>query len=102
MILTGKCREYFEIFIECQTQIISMYSFRGMPESCKNALIIEFFDSSEIYIEIKNKFGQRKQRQRFSFVVKRNNSGFIFDSRAEAISSAITEANEIYNDLNKD
>jgi hypothetical protein len=64
---------------------------------CLNALIIEWFDSVNIYINIKSKFGQIKQCERFSFIVKTYNSGFIFNSRNEAIEEAIKKANFFYN-----
>ena len=70
-----------------------------MPEICQNALIIEYLDSVGVYVNIKSKFGQRKQCERFSFIVKRYNSGFLFNSRPEAINAAIERANEIINKI---
>ena len=99
MILTGKCKEAFEKrFLEKEKKF-DFYNKNNklLNDAIQNALIIDFFDSVGIYIEIKNKFGQRKQYQRFSFIVKNYNSGFLFNSRTEAINAAVAKANEIFN-----
>lgn len=90
MKLSGKCKEEFEYNY-------NMSNFNELSETLQNALIIDFFDGVGIYIEIKNKFGQRKQCQRFSFIVKNYNSGFLFNSRTEATNAAIEKAVEIFN-----
>lgn len=48
--------------------------------------------------DIKSKFGQRKQCERFSFSVKCQSSGFRYNSRQEATENAILTANKIYNE----
>lgn len=92
MVLSGKCKEAFGDQCEYDYQ-----DFMKLSETLQNALIIDFFDSVGIYVEIKNKFGQRKQCQRFSFIVKNYNSGFLFNSRTEATNAAIEKAVEIFN-----
>lgn len=86
MKLTDKALEHFEGFL---------YEF---DDTQLNASIIEFFDSVNIFINIKSKFGQRKQCERFSFSVKGQSSGFRYNSRQEATENAILTANKIYNE----
>ena len=94
MKLTGKLKQDFG------NQCVYQYDeFIKLPECCQNALIIEYLDSVGIYVNIKSKFGQRKQCERFSFIVKRYNSGFLFNSRTEAINAAIEKANDLINKI---
>ena len=61
------------------------------------AHIIDWLDSKKFFINIKSKFGQRKQCERFSFLIRNYNPGFIFNSRTEATKEAISKANYFYN-----
>lgn len=97
MKLTGKCAEAFKSYLKETKGDVMAHVIYEFEDLYQNALIIEFFDSVGIYVEIKNKFGQRKQCQRFSFVVKNYNSGFLFDFRTEATNKGIEKANEIFN-----
>jgi len=119
MKLTGKLKEGFLVWVMSQSNytdnsnhlIRSENSERGeflwygnetdllKEDKFLNALIIEYLDSAGVYVNIKSKFGQRKQCERFSFIVKRYNSGFIFNSRTEAINAAIEKANELINKI---
>ena len=97
MILTKITKDDFLKSLEMGEQCFTtIYSSRD-----KIAIIIEWLDFIGFYINVKSKFGQRKQCERFSFSVKNYNSGFIFDSRNEATVGAIKKANEIYNLKNK-
>ena len=124
--LTGKCKEDFETYLESSTNTISMYSFRGYPESCQNALIIEWLDSVciniEINIDVNNNANSCDEYCEncgncydtwnpeykyciyvFKEVVNNTNdystsfSETNFETRTEALESAIVKANEIYN-----
>lgn len=103
MILTDKAREVFlNIFgVDEQDKLVALQYINNKTDIERNALIVDFFDSVGIYINIKSKFGQNKQCERFSYVIKNYNSGFIFNSRQEATIKAIKSANGIYNTLNK-
>jgi hypothetical protein len=64
----------------------------------QHALIIDWFDSVWIYILIKAKFGQKRQKQLFWFHVQKFVGTIMYESRAEAIEQAIIKANTIYNE----
>jgi len=107
MILNGKAKEDFlEYYWENRIKPLSMSIckkqdlgefFETIMDIMQNALIIEWLDSVKIFINIKSKFGQKKQCERFSFNVRNYNSGFMFNSRQEATEKAIEKAVEIYN-----
>lgn len=114
MKLTGKTKEDFQIFIESQTNISSMYSFRSLPESCQNALIIDFFDSVEMYIKIYPHLGGGQAVFYPSFCFRDEHShdnerNVLFDTkeqfyaltRLEAQNEVIKFTNEIYNSKHK-
>ncbi|MFV0232788.1 hypothetical protein OBK30_06950 [Empedobacter falsenii] len=85
MILNGKCKEKFlEWFSEPET-----YFYR-LNNTCQNALIIEFFDSVGVYIEIIRNEGY------FEYIVMEE-WDYGFESRQEATIQAIKKANDIYN-----
>jgi len=96
MTLTEKAKDDFTNWLYKEYDI-HYYNQECALNTCLNALIIDYFDSVNIYINIKSKFGQRKQCERFSFMVKEYNSGFIFNSRGEATEEAIKKANYFYN-----
>lgn len=96
MKLTGKCKEAFLVWL-FENHEIGLEGFELGKSVVQNALIIEFFDSVKIFINIKSKFGQRKQRERFSYSVVGYNSGFMFDSRQEVMDSSILSVNGFYN-----
>jgi len=78
-----------------------------IPETCQNALIIEFFDSVGIYIFSDNLTNCSKYGvYLWNAYVKRNykNKKKVAkweDSRTEATNKAIIKANELYNSENK-
>ena len=92
MKLTGKCKEEF-IFWMCENYPeIRRHEYETMPECAINSLIIEFFDSVGIYIEVNYNVTVSK-----SFWCN-SVSDSIFNSRIEATNEAITKANIIYNE----
>lgn len=101
MKLTDKTLENFEGFLYQKYYLeghnIILWFLKQYKTFQINA-IVDFFDSVNIYINIKSKFGQRKQCERFSFSVKGQSSGFSYNSRQEATENAILTANKIYNE----
>ena len=96
MKLTGKSKEKF-IFWMCQNhEYARWYEFEKMPESCQNALMIEFFDSVGIYISIINTkyLHQFILEDDFKNYHQRNNDSI---SRDEATNAAIEKANSLFN-----
>jgi DNA-binding MltR family transcriptional regulator len=78
MKLTGKTLEAFEVFaLEYFRKTREDYNkftdaqvlgkFNRMSEIFQNSLIVEFLDAQKIFINIKSKFGSKKQRMRFSY-----------------------------------
>ena len=61
------------------------------------AHIIDWLDSQKFFINVKSKFGQRKQCERFCFTVRNYNSGFVFNSRTQATKEAIKKSDFFYN-----
>ena len=98
MTLTGKSREQF-LNIFGVDKLVALQQFYNKTDVEQNALIVDFFDSKGIYINIKSKFGQRKQCERFAYHVRHFNSGFIFNSRQEATIEAIKSANGVNNKI---
>jgi len=92
MKLTGKCLDAFGDQCKYQYQ-----DFLKLPESCQNALIIEFFDSVGIFIDCgyyaNGKMCSGIESEKFSFI----STGTKHETRREAIISAIQKANELYN-----
>lgn len=101
MKLTGKCKEEFNEYYDEMRWNLDDMDFKNLPESCQNAIIIEFFDSVGIYISIHYEtFGNHY----FNAMVTRNHltTNLRTDSisRTEATNAAIIKANEIYNENN--
>jgi len=80
--LNGKCLQDFGMYFLHIHKIASWEDFNKLPESCQNALIIEFFDSvgiwNKVFLEVyENGIGNFK----------------------EATNEAIIKANQIFNEL---
>lgn len=88
MILTGKC---LEDFLKCY----NMSNFNELSEILQYALIIEFFDSVGIYIQVRIDFNMQSIFEFNSWVL--DSFAGSFNSRQEAAKAAIGKANEIYN-----
>ena len=100
MELTGRVKEEFKKwFIETHDLYDSFENeLRLMSDTCLNALIIEWFDSVGIYVNVL-RYGLSEPNK---WVVIRslceNNLDFIYSSRQEATIRAIKKANDIYNE----
>lgn len=100
MKLTVQCKEDFESYLESATNVTSMYSFRSLPESCQNALIIDFFDSVGIFISteytclyIGKIFNCMVKKDRHSHEVGN------YKDRSKAKNEGIKHANKLYNEI---
>lgn len=104
-MLTGKCKEDFEYWLlkvrnekiqDGSIEYDLYYVFKYIvPESCRKELIIEFFDSVNIYVNAIRYSGNFKPIANYELQE-------VCSTRQEALYSAINEANKIYNHLNKD
>lgn len=103
MILTGICKEKF---LEWLVKNGYPLYYDRIPEILKydvtkNALIIDFFDSIGIYVNVL-RYGLSEPNK---WIIIRslceNNLDFIYSSRQEATIQAIKKANDLYNDTDK-
>lgn len=97
MKLTGKALKEFGIWhFERNTPIQEYRNFHLLSETCQNAVIIEFFDSVGIYIELLYFVDGN-----YFVSIVYHNDGYNhigdFDSRTEATNEAIIKANDLYN-----
>lgn len=97
MILTRIAKKDFEKYVE-NLQVSSYISMlENIPITYLNALIIDWFDSIGIYIEV------LREPDFYAFQIHKGNYKKIhfneggFNSRQEATTEAIKKANEIYN-----
>lgn len=128
MILTGKAKEDFYKFLTENYPISSNDAekwFLALYDKFKNSLIIEWFDSVGIYIDIETDFNYIYVKIKecncdefccnedncyedriayFTFIIKNYNTSFDdfystneFETRQEATEKAIIKVNEIYN-----
>ena len=94
-IITNKAKEEFlkEYYKESFKNNWNLeeleYIFNILPQTCQNALIIEWFDSIGIYINISVTYG-------FNWYINEL-GGEDYNNRQEATKQAIIKANEIYN-----
>ena len=106
MILTGKCREGFEKWLIQNYKNLAFYHskdlamFNDLPPQMCNALIIDYFDSIGVYIEIQ--VLKVETYPKYSFNMRNINfnmlsQGDYFKSRQEATEKAIEKANDILN-----
>lgn len=97
--LTGKAYTDFLNFSDPdeEDRDIARQYFEIKTVAEQNGLIVEWLDAVNIYINIKSKFGQRNQCERFSYTVRQFNSGYLYNSRQKAELNAIKFANDIYN-----
>jgi hypothetical protein len=100
MILTDKCKTDFGIWhFERSTPLEEYKNFHLLSDTCKNALVVEFFDTVGLTITV-------------SFCVDKTFDSFVANdkyeeieasqfqkTRQEATNKAIEKANEIYNKL---
>lgn len=103
MVLTGKAKEDFYKWYNCRegNTLTNNDLFYYSEELIQNALIIEWFDSVGIIINIGGVL--QNGIYNFSFDIQENNTlngvdKYGFDSRQEATKHAIIKANKIYNE----
>ena len=103
MILKGKAKEDFKKwFIETKDLYDSYENeLRLMSDTGLNALIIEFFDSVGIYINVFYKYIWRVEIRDSQSSLLSTLDYAVFDTRQEATIQAIKKANEIYNNTDK-
>lgn len=104
MILTEKCKEKF---LEWLVKNGYPLYYDRIPEILKydvtkNALIIDFFDSVDIYIYLETATYVLKPNFRYKIITDDDTIiGFKENSRQEATIQAIKKANDLYNDTDK-
>jgi hypothetical protein len=113
MILTDKCKEEFIDYLRNNKKAsmeigVLRLHWQEYPKEYLNALIIEFFDSTNLFIHIDNMTNcfDEKMNKKWNAYIKipytnRKKVCEWYDSRSEATQSAILKANEIFNNLNK-
>jgi hypothetical protein len=103
-MLQGKAKEDFEKWLMNGNDGVSNFGrtieltrlyFLSLKETCQQALIIDWFDSVGIYINI---ISYTKNKYR---IVIRTNYDEVYTTRSEATTKAIAKAVEIFNQLNK-
>lgn len=98
MILTGICKEKFLEWISLNNLFTiedrEKY-FNSLSELFQNALIIEFFDSVGIYIDIRIEFNDSFVLKTFDSYAEDDYVGN-FSNRQEATIQAIKKANDLY------
>lgn len=94
MKLTRKCKEkFFEWYENREGNTLTVIELELMSESViQNALIIDFFDSVGVYIEISVTYGFNWSIDDFG--------GEDYNNRQQATIQAIKKANDIYNERN--
>jgi hypothetical protein len=104
MILTGKAKKKFGIWhFERNTPIEEYENFHFLSYTCKNALIVEFFDSVGITVDVLPILGPPIKWQPNTFWLEKelsmsDNEKFeYYQSRLDAQEIAIKYANEILN-----
>lgn len=115
MMLTGKAKEdfYYYVFNNIKEQLFGdlqdVYDYiYSLPISCKNALIIEWFDSVGIYTDAQMVSGFDFENNKvhspvwFMNVFSEDDCCTddveVYPSRREATKQAIKKANQIYNE----
>ena len=101
MILTEKAKEDFLEYYNNHSikYLLSWTDFDDLPLVVKNALIIEWFDSVGIYINIENLYYQSWWYYKVKQCPDTYEQVIMQNTRQDAIEKAIEKANEIYNNL---
>jgi hypothetical protein len=100
MILTGKAKKDFGLWhFERNTPIEEYKNFYDLSNTCKNALIIEWFDSVGIYINIENLYYQSWWYYKVKQCPDTYEQVIMQNTRQEATEEAIKKTNEIYNKI---
>jgi len=105
MKLTGKCKEDFEMYLKKEYGHLLMRSGEDKTylydllkashinkiDSLLNSVIIEFFDSTWIYVNV------LRYNDKWKMIIE-GQFRYTFDSRQEALNEAILKANQLYNE----
>lgn len=95
MLLTGKAKKDFLVWLYSEYDFTEKTFNELYPENLKEWFIIKWFDSAEIYIDVFWSFGD------FEFSIhtdnERNCLSVLCNSRQEATKYAILKANHTYN-----
>ena len=99
MTLTNKTLEHFLEWKVNNKNLstIEVLDFKYLSTTSQNALIIEFFDSVGIYINVFYKYIWRVEIRDSQSSLLSTLDYAVFDTRQEATIQAITKANDIYN-----
>jgi len=105
MKLTGKCKEEFNEYYDEMRWNLDDMDFKNIPELLQNALIIDFFDSVGIYINIKSyqylyDWSYEIKQLKRKTIVMEDNPKIPIKSRTQATNEAIIKANDLYNENN--
>jgi hypothetical protein len=102
IILTDKAKKDFGRWhFERRTSVAEFQNFDKLSETAQYAVIIEWFDSVGIYLQV-GSYNNNPNRQFAFYIVNFDGSNPNFDcgfsNRIETTKEAITVANEIYNE----
>lgn len=97
ILLTGKFKESFEQWLKNEMYYLGN---EKLSDLFWCALIVEYFDSINLFITIISKLSFRKKRQRFGYCFLNYKSQFLWDSRQEALQEAIINVNNYFNNKN--
>jgi hypothetical protein len=109
-MLNGKAKEGFEKWLMNGNDGVSNFGrtieltrvyFLSLKKTCQQALIIEWFDSVGIYINIENLYYQSWWSFKVKNCPKTFNEVVMVSTRTEATTKAIEKSVEIFNQLNK-
>lgn len=96
MILTGKALEHYKIWFDKYYN--DYWTYYQSKLTILNALIIEWFDSVGIYINIENLYYQSWWSYKVKIIPNIFEEKVMVKTRQEATEQAIKKANEIYNE----
>ena len=97
-MLSSKAKEDFETWLEQYHEVFyrSGFHFTDLPQSMQSGVLLEFFDSVGIYIEIEVNLKPISYTSRVL-----NDRGYYYhytlETREEALKEAFKKAEEIYN-----
>lgn len=105
MILTGKCKESFDKWYWTNPEY-AIHPFLTIPDSMKYGVLIDFFDSVGLEIQIYvGEFGgwciviYNEKTEKYLSLKDNLEDDWLGESRQEAWKKSIEKANEIYNTI---
>jgi len=104
MILTGKCKEGFEKYIENLEIAPYVVMLGSIPKCYLNSLIIDYFDTLYFFIFIEKTYNEAEDEDKLTYTIDFPNDiifstwdNLYFNSRQEATEKAIEKANDLIN-----